>query len=160
MSPRKPLSLLAAALFLVPALPAHAQGDTEAPRSAFVTQNQSVVVRSPFYSGKVEGDSTDNTGIQGILIRYCNPLFCQYRFEENLCLPDCAAPLRQHWTFDVPPDGTWQVNIRALDVAGNMEEPGPEITISVVPLEAPQVELPKPMRELLAELVVLVPVQH
>jgi hypothetical protein len=152
MGPRRLLPLLAAAFLLVPALPVHAQPDTVAPHSSFRTKDRAVVVYSPFYSGKVEGDSTDDVGLRGVLIRYCNTAFCQYRFEENLCLPNCAAPTRQPWTFDIPPDGTWQVNVRAVDTAGNMEEPGPEITISVLPVQPPQVEAPRhPLVERLLE---------
>jgi hypothetical protein len=137
----KLLDLLVASVVAVPALPAHADGDTVAPHSAFATPNGAIVLRSPILDGKVEGDSTDDLAIQGVLVRYCNTLFCQYRFEQN------AAPQQtQHWTFDVPPDGTWQVNVRALDAAGNMEQPGPEITISVLPVELPELP-PLPLPE-------------
>lgn len=131
---RKLLCLLVVAFAAVPALPAQADGDTVPPHSAFATPNGSIVLKaSPLFDGKVEGDSTDDLGIQGVLIRYCNTRFCQHRFEQS------AAPAqRQHWTFDVPPDGTWQVNVRAVDIAGNMEQPGPEITISVLPVELPE----------------------
>ncbi|HEY8200863.1 MAG TPA: hypothetical protein VII47_05890, partial [Actinomycetota bacterium] len=132
---------LVAILAIVPVIPAHADGDTALPRSRFSTPDGSVVVRSPLTNGKVEGDSTDEQGeVASVLIRYCNSLFCQYRFEQN------ATPgVRQHWTFDVPPDGTWQVNVRAIDTAGNMEQPGPEITIAVLAVEVPPLPVEVPV---------------
>ena len=141
MTRAKLLRLLVASVAAMPALPAHADGDTVAPHSVFATQNGTIVLRSPILEGKVEGDSTDDVGIQGVLIRYCNTLFCQYRFDQKT-----EVQSKQHWTFDVPPDGTWQVNVRAVDAAGNMEQPGPEITISVLPLELPELPpLPVPL---------------
>lgn len=129
---RKLLCPLVALLAAVPAVPAHAD-DTVLPRSTFVTPNGSVVVRLPLSStARIEGESSSVQGIQGVMIRYCNTLFCQYRFEQNT-----TSEQRQHWTFDVPPDGTWEVNARAVDLAGNMEQPGPAITISVIPIDIP-----------------------
>jgi hypothetical protein len=144
MGPRRLITILATALLAAPVLPAHAAVD--APTSSFTTQTGAVMVSSSLadgaLTGRVEGVSTDDSGIQGVLIRYCNTLFCQYRFDQNPCLPDCAAPQKLAWSFGIPPDGTWQVNVKAVDVAGNMEEPGPEISISVLPLEVPALELP------------------
>jgi hypothetical protein len=137
MPVRKLLSLLVATVSVLPALPAHAESDTAPPRSTFTTANGSLLLRSALGEGKVEGDSADDLGISAVVIRYCNRLFCQYRFE-----PSPTVQPYQHWTFNVPPDGTWQVNVRAVDAAGNMEFPGPEITISVLPVELPDLPLP------------------
>lgn len=148
MVPRKLVTLLAAALLAAPVLPAQAADDSAAPTSTFTTQTGAILVSSSLadgaLAGKVEGVSTDDSAIQGVLIRYCNSLFCQYRFEQNPCAPNCAAPTRHAWSFGIPPDGTWQVNVKAVDMAGNMEEPGPEISISVLPLDLPSLELPLP----------------
>jgi hypothetical protein len=144
---RKLLCLLVASVTALPVLPAHAEDDTVSPRSTFTTANGSLLLRSALGEGRIEGDSTDDLGISAIVIRYCNRLFCQHRFE-----PSPAGRPYQHWTFDVPPDGRWQVNVRAVDAAGNMEFPGPEITISVLPLELPDLALPPlPLLEPLPE---------
>jgi hypothetical protein len=135
---RKLLCPLVAVLAVVPATPVRA--DAELPRSRFITPNGSIVVRLPLAAtSRIEGESTSAQGVQSVMVRYCNPLFCQYRFE-----PNTTSENRQRWAFDVPPDGIWQVNVRAVDRAGNMEQPGPEITISVLPVEVPPlpVEIP------------------
>ena len=149
MVPRRLVTLLTASLLAVtPVLPASAADDSAAPNSTFTTQTGAILLSSSLadgvLSGKVEGVSTDDSAIQGVLIRYCNSLFCQYRFEQNPCAPNCATPNRHAWSFGIPPDGTWQVNVKAVDMAGNMEEPGPEISISVLPLDLPALELPRP----------------
>ena len=132
---------LVAALALVPAIPARAD-DPPLPRSAFITPNGSILLQLPLSpSGQIEGESSSDQGVQGVMIRYCSTLFCQYRFEQNT-----TSTQRQHWTFDVPPDGTWQVNARAVDLAGNMEQPGPEITISVVPVDVPPLPVDVPIQ--------------
>jgi hypothetical protein len=133
-NPRLPKLLcpLVAALALVPAIPARAD-DPPLPRSTFITPSGSILLRLPLSpAGRIEGESFSVQGVQGVMVRYCNTSFCQYRFEQNT-----TSPQRQHWTFDVPPDGRWQVNVRAVDTAGNMEQPGPEITIAVVPVDVP-----------------------
>jgi hypothetical protein len=148
MVPRRFVTLLTAVLLAAPVVPAHAADDSSAPSSAFTTQTGALLLSSSLadgaLSGRVEGVSTDDSAIQGVLIRYCNSLFCQYRFEQNPCGPGCATPNRHAWSFAIPPDGTWQVNVKAVDMAGNMEEPGPEISISVLPLDVPALELPLP----------------
>lgn len=132
--------LFAAALVAGPAVPAGAEKGTP-PASAFVTADKSLLIYSDMVHGRVEGHSTDNDAVSQVMISYCNTRFCQYRFEPN------TGPDKRHqtWSFDIPPDGTWQVNVRAIDNEGTMEHPGPEITISVLPLEHPVTLPPLPL---------------
>ncbi|MGH2689777.1 MAG: hypothetical protein ACRDKW_13380, partial [Actinomycetota bacterium] len=119
MVPRRLVTLLSAVLLAAPVVPARAAHDSSAPTSTFTTQTGAVLLSSSLIdgalSGKVEGVSTDDSAIQGVLIRYCNSLFCQYRFEQNPCAPNCATSNRHAWSFGIPPDGAWQVNAKAVD---------------------------------------------
>ena len=63
-------------------------------------------------------DATDDVGVQRVDFRYCGGSTCSW--TEGIAIPPCpaCAPYSVPWT-DQPPNGSYALLARAVDVAGN-----------------------------------------
>lgn len=106
--------------------------DATAPGSAFTTPNGSFVSRY-IGSGRLAGTTTDTeSGVAGVDVIY-TPLAGGAPATVAATLACSSPPVSCSWTAGLPPlAGVYTAEARGRDRVGNVEMPGPRITVLVV----------------------------
>lgn len=106
--------------------------DAAAPVSTFTTGNNAILRFPPLGNDVVAGSSTDSlSGIASVEVTFQPLIGSATSPTETVTCPN-ANRLSCTWTAPLPGPGIYMVNTRATDRNGNVETPGPTITIIVV----------------------------
>lgn len=125
--PRRPVQWVTVTLRILDDVPP----DDVPPASAFSTRDGAVLVR--LAGQTVAGSSRDDaSGVDQVLVTF-TPLVGSPATLRATLTCDQADRRVCNWTSSLPPlPGRYEVNARAVDVSGNVESPGPTISVLVV----------------------------